>query len=1340
MSQKFPPIAADRRLARLARKGCQGLWLCGCSLLFLILGVACQSAQPVSLFPSDIDRASIVVAPSRTYLYVFEQDRLSRIETATGKASDLTDRLGLPSGVSITALVAHPDDGRLFLGTKDDGILMSANEGDTWRVVHATVAAVNGLAVHPATKELYAAIDNLGLWRSTDGETWEDLFAVEFPAHALCLTVGLQNILYVGTDEGVFRSTDGGYNWHSTEGIRSSVTLIVPDDRQPGVIYALADDNLYRSTDDGASWHVLLAQGEEDPYYALALDPDSPDILQLGRADGIVRVTAGAVQETVAVPGTVVALIPTTPRSGDPLFALSTSHEVYRILDDETTWRSEIPPPLDAPERIQEIPFRPGDFGAIIYTVAAHPGKSGIVYAGTDAGGIFRSEDSGSTWEQVALTDKSVLSLLFHPRHEGVLYAVATDASLGSPFAPFSLFGEATFDLFRSEDGGRQWRALNVPARGWIGSVALDPDDSRALYLNTSEQILVSRDGGQTWEELEAEGLGSINHLAFGPARDGGLYAATSDGVFSSADKGGQWSRVWPELTGKPVYGIAFEPRDLLGIYVATDDAIFRSSDGGDHWRRVLRTSLFPRSQQLFSLATVPLLNPLLINPLEPSILYATTSREFLSVDIKGSADSGESWERLQSGAPVLALSMDTGDTSRIYAGGFGAALHTIGTRGNWQAMEVPAYTIYDLALDPADPHTIYAVGLWGLFKSIDGGATWRLVFSGGDPMFLGNVAAREGQLALAWQGLRISRDGGDTWEELGPLPEDSTALAFHPVWPEELYLGTGQGLFLSQDGGVQWTAVCTQEISAQVFGLAIAPQAPQILYVATVSDTLKSTDGGQNWSIIRPGESTAVAVHPAQADTVYLGTRQGVLKSTDGGARWDPIDVGITDRDIVALVVDPIEPDTLYAATAGGGIFKSADGGGSWTNHIVPSLPPERTFVSSLEIDPDRPGHLYAAGGQGIFLSPDQGRRWRLVKPAAVGHLVRRHPTDPSIIYAVTEDGLLRSADEGTTWSKLYDEINLFVSGLAVSTQGGETLYLATDNGLFRGVGGAAAESWLWTPLTTEEVTGLALGDGFLYIAVGGTVRKIGSNGQTLQEVMLAEDGHIRVLLTDPRDVAVVYAGGDGGVWRSDDGGEAWKRISTQQVLSLALDSQRADLLYVGTRGRGPVTLERVGTEWNSHSLDLDNVDVVAMAVDPANPRVLYLGAGNNNLYISDDRGDTWSHPVSLQATPAWQYYLLDHLASPWLWAFLAIGLGLAGIAGLALSLPFWRPRLRKRVRARERDALERELDQHRGNFHKLRQQAAIYAAGEVPLHLLNQMDQEERDIQRIEERLTNL
>jgi photosystem II stability/assembly factor-like uncharacterized protein len=147
----------------------------------------------------------------------------------------------------------------------------------------------------------------------------------------------------------------------------------------------------------------------------------------------------------------------------------------------------------------------------------------------------------------------------------------------------------------------------------------------------------------------------------------------------------------------------------------------------------------------------------------------------------------------------------------------------------------------------------------------------------------------------------------------------------------------------------------------------------------------LKSTDGGSSWgnplsSCCNPNALVIDSINPA---TLYGGTPTGVLKSTDGGAIWTNTGLSMA---VNLLALDPVKPTTLYAATGSsgmsgfGGLLKSTDGGASWApiNKGLESLMATRSPVTALVLDPANPQLLYAGtSGYGVFRSDDGGAHW---------------------------------------------------------------------------------------------------------------------------------------------------------------------------------------------------------------------------------------------------------------------------------------------------------------------------------------------------------------------------
>src|SRR5262249_22110692 len=251
-----------------------------------------------------------------------------------------------------------------------------------------------------------------------------------------------------------------------------------------------------------------------------------------------------------------------------------------------------------------------------------------------------------------------------------------------------------------------------------------------------------------------------------------------------------------------------------------------------------------------------------------------------------------------------------------------------------------------------------------------------------------------------------------------------------------------------------------------------IDPQEPDTVF-ALVSDAFgpptKSTDGGASWSRLSlPLASNDwvidLAIDPRDSGVVYAGTvGEGVFKSTDGGESWSLANSGLPQEGVGVLAISGEEPTTVYAGTSpdcdecgdlGDGIFKSTDGGSSWTS--ANSGLPGGSFVhgrsvSPIAIDPQHPATLYIGlwwrsetdntYRRGLFKSMDGGTVWKQLSPGLpegsnFGPLAI-DPRDARTIYLGTQTGVIRSTDGGENWSAVNSALpGISVSSLAIDPQ----------------------------------------------------------------------------------------------------------------------------------------------------------------------------------------------------------------------------------------------------------------------------------------------------------------
>ena len=324
-----------------------------------------------------------------------------------------------------------------------------------------------------------------------------------------------------------------------------------------------------------------------------------------------------------------------------------------------------------------------------------------------------------------------------------------------------------------------------------------------------------------------------------------------------------------------------------------------------------------------------------------------------------------------------------------------------------------------------------------------------------------------------------------------------------------------------------------------------------------TKSPLYKSIDGAASWSNDNYGfggavsssfggsQVTALVINPAQPSTIYAGSGNGVFKSTNGGRTWTPMNNGLTSRNVTALVIHPSAINTLYVAVSsfggGSGVYKSTDGGNTWNlrnNGII------HTDLRSLAIDPVTPNTLYlgvsfcCVTGSHIYKTTDGADSWAPIAgapPLAPASIVIDSLNNSTIYVAdgVTPGAVYKTPDAGTTWQNFGLPVaGSAVRSVAVSPLTAGLLYAGTDAALFRSVDGGS--NWSQVPSLSGRVVFDPVSASTVY------------------------------LLTNP------FAFNAQGLLKSTNNGQTWipvnKGLNTPQVVMLAIDPHQPSKLYLAS------------------------------------------------------------------------------------------------------------------------------------------------------------------------------
>ncbi len=566
--------------------------------------------------------------------------------------------------------------------------------------------------------------------------------------------------------------------------------------------------------------------------------------------------------------------------------------------------------------------------GGCFPVVLPDASAAGRVFLTSDVAGVWRSDDRGNKWNF---------------RTKGA-ENVNTPSIAIAPSNPSVLYNGTKAGMHKSTDGGATWKFLSATKNKVTfkrpdnyRAIAIDRTNPSKVYAGTKGgSVYYSQDGGTTWA------LAGGATYPFGSAvpisslwitsDNATLLAGSSSGLAKLTRSGGSWTRV-TSLSGGKAYDIVGKGSPET-VYVTNGARVAYTTDKGVSWTY---TATIPSSRTAYRL-------DVRVEAAGVKILLGWIAGWEGGVYL--SKDKGRTWTDLERGLVYDVL----GDPTRTWTKGFGKA--------------------NSVAIDPYDSNILYFTDWWGIFRSDDGGLTWRERITGA-PNTVGSeiITTSSGAILVGTMdnGLLRSTDNGVSYKASLPSAAYTSASYLGHVWR---------------------VATAGTKI--------IATSAP---WDVKVNQVAVSNDGGVTFQLYRTGlpatrpvkntvwdqgYARGLAVDPKNPSKIYLGIDGddggGLYVSSNGGTSWTRSSGQPASKRIYnALEVDPVTTTRLYWGTVGtgGGIYKSENSGASWAKVFSGS-----SYIFDMEVSKE--GVVYAAGdatGPCLYVSRDKGATWQLLK-----------------------------------------------------------------------------------------------------------------------------------------------------------------------------------------------------------------------------------------------------------------------------------------------------------------------------------------------------------------------
>ncbi len=756
--------------------------------------------------------------------------------------------------------------------------------------------------------------------------------------------------------------------------------------------------------------------------------------------------------------------------------------------------------------------------------------------------------------------------------------------------------------------------------------------EARSLGLLVA---LLAAPGGAA--EVDSHTWGGLEARSIGPAAMSGRVAAVDAVpldtlvIYVGAASGGVWKSVDGGLTFKPIFddhvqsigAIEIDPNDPRTVWVGTGeswtrnsvsvgDGVYKTTDGGESWERM-------------GLADSERIAAIVVDPRDSDTVYVcATGRLWSSGGERGvykTTDGGKTWAQVlgvDENTGCSDLAMDPQEPDILYAGmwqfrrwpwffysgGPGSGLYKTTDGGKtWKRLErgLPAGELgrIAVAVAPSRPSVVYAsveAKDGGFYRSDDLGETWvqtdRSFAVRARPFYFSMIRVDPREHRTVYKGgfdLLVSTDGGESFASAGGgTHPDHHALWIHPQNPRHLILGTDGGLYISEDAGHHWRFVRSLPIS-QFYHVSYDMEFPYNVY------------GG------------------LQDNGSWMGPSRA-----PGGVRnkhWRNVGFG----DGFYTFRDPLDADFVYSEYQGGQLRRLRLSTGEMKD-IRPYEGKEDpkfrfNWNTPVHLSPTVRGRIYV-GAQFLFRSEDRGDSWARISPdlttndpakqrqeesggltldnsTAENHCtiyaIAESPLDPDVVWVGTDDGNLQvTRDGGASWTNVVGHVpglppNTWVSSVEASHHDPGTAYVTFDG---HGTGDMKTYVYRttdfgasWISLATEEM-----------------------------------EGYAHVVREDLEDPQLLFVGTEFGLYVSIDGGQRWARFQSglprkAPVRALAIHPRAGDLI-IGTHGRGIYILDDL-TPLRALEAEHLEADIVLL---PSRPAVMILEASVQDFGGEDE------------------------------------------------------------------------------------------------------------------------